>query len=550
MNTSKKRFHIELVALAIFFLLIRLPGLTLPYHQDEWKTAHAVETRSTAIAHPPLTQLSYSVAEKAVGVDNLRILPLIFSSLSLFLLAYIVRHYVGNKAALFAVFLYSISFYSVLASHMIDTDGALLPFFFLLSLVCYERWRQAEGERRWYWLIGFGASLLAGCMVKLSFVIVLGAFLCEYVLTVRSQFRRQELLKIIFVTISFAVSFLLILFVAPLLFPAFSLGAMLAHALSYIHLSGRNTTQVIVQAIKALEYLSPLLLIPLLLGTRAQFRVLRIFLIYLILGALFYFVLFDFSRGALDKYLMFSIIPLAAISGSILASLTPLSRNIKSTLLAGTLFSLAVFALNFFHQTVLPLYPKQEWFARVFHGDWDMLIPFTGGSGPIGFYVSFLFIAVVFLLSLFLALTARLRIFSVSSVVIILLILGVAYNAVFIEEYQWGNINGSPARVLRQTLLVVQSRSDISSVITYNDTGAHELSRMGKYANRFYAVPEYESVHKTRFSEFDGHFLIVDIPRIYGGSYYESFFRSCTVVFRTQSGHIMGTVYDCPKRSS
>ncbi len=548
MNTSTQRFHMGLVALAVFFLLIRLPGLTLPYHQDEWKTAHAVETKSTAIAHPPLAQLSYSVAEKVVGVDNLRILPLIFSFLSLFLLANIVRHYSGKKAALFAVFLYSISFYSVLASHMIDTDGALLPFFFLLSLVCYERWRQVEGERRWYWLIGFGASLLAGCMVKLSFVIVLGVFLCEYVLTIRSQLGRQELLKIIFVALSFVVLFLLILFVAPLLFSAFSLGAMLAHALSYIHLSGRNTTQVIVQAIKAAEYLSPLLLIPLLLGTRAQFRTLRIFLIYLILGALFYFVLFDFSRGALDKYLMFSIIPLAAISGSILALLTPpLSRNIKSTLLVGTLFSLAIFALNFFHQTVLPLYPKQEWFARVLHGDWDMLIPFTGGSGPIGFYVSFLFIAVVFLLSLFFALTARLRISSVSSVVIILLILGITYNIVFIEEYQWGNINGSSAEVLQQTLLTIQSRSDISSVITYNDIGARELARMGKYANRFYAVPEYESVHKTRFSEFDGHFLIVGVPRIYGGSYYESFFQSCNAISRATSGVIEGTVYKCPR---
>lgn len=548
MNTPTQRFHIGLVALSVFFLLIRLPGLALPYHQDEWKTAHAVETKSTAIAHPPLAQLSYSVAERTVGVDNLRILPLIFSFLSLFLLAYVVRQYRGKKAALFAVFLYSISFYSVLASHMVDTDGALLPFFFLLSLVCYERWRQAEGERRWYWLIGFGASLLAGCMVKLSFVIVLGVFLCEYVLTIRSQFGRQELLKIIFVFIFFVVLFLLILFVAPLLFSAFSLGAMLAHALSYIHLSGRNTTQVIVQAIKAVEYLSPLLLIPLLLGTRAQFRTLRIFLIYLILGALFYFVLFDFSRGALDKYLMFSIIPLAAISGSILASLTPpLSRNIKSTLLVGTLFSLAIFALNFFHQTVLPLYPKQEWFTRVLHGDWDMLIPFTGGSGPIGFYVSFLFIAMAFLLSLFFALGARFRILSVSSIAIILLILGTTYNAIFIEEYQWGNINGSPADVLRQTLSVIQSRSDISSIITYNDIGARELARMGKYANRFYAVPEYESVHKTRFSEFDGHFLIVDVPRIYGGSYYESFFQSCIAISRATSGVIEGTVYKCPR---
>ena len=68
---------------------------------------------------------------------------------------------------------------------------------------------------------------------------------------------------------------------------------------------------------------------------------------------------------------------------------------------------------------------------------------------------------------------------------------------------------------------------------------------MNKYENRFYAAPEYEPVHRKRFSEFDGRFLIVYIPRIYTGSYYEDFFNKCDKVFNTRSREITATIYDC-----
>lgn len=539
-----------LVGLAIVFLLFRISGLSLPYHQDEWKTVHAVEEGSSAIAHPPLTQLSYLAAEKLFGGARLRIVPFLFSFASFFLLYEVVRRRVNEKAALFSVFLYTISFYSVLASHMVDTDGALLPFFFLLSVLCYDRWNTpVEGSNRhWYWFGCFCLALLAGCMVKLSFVIVCSVFFVDFIVTYAGHLKKRELLILISGVPVFALTVGLLFLIIKFFYPAFQLTGMVNHALYYIHLSGRSYTQVLVQGIKALEYLSPLLIAPLLLSTKKHFRATRLFFLYMVIGFFFYFVLFDFSHGALDKYLMFLIVPLSVISGISIAPYLSFSyKKIQGPLFLGALLSLAVIALNFFHHVVLPLYPKHEWFARALHGEWNMLVPFTGGSGPLGFYVSFLFISTVFLLSLFLALSARFQKHSASALVTMLLFLGITYNGVFAEEYQWGLMHGSAPQVLRETLTYIDAHPNIQSLITYNDIGAYELSHMGKYANRFYAAPEYESVHQKRFSEFNGHFLVVEIPRIYEDSYYESFLNSCQVVFETTSQKIRGTVYDCRK---
>ena len=545
----KKNNWLLFFVLIALFLTLRLPGLSLPYHQDEWKTARSVEIGAAAASnlyHPPLTQLSYRAAEALFGGAHLRLLPLLFSFLSLFLLYAAVKRRADEKAALLSVFLYSISFYSVLASHMIDTDGALLPFFFLLSLFCYDQWSNVEKNYRWYWLLGFVGALFAGFMVKLSFIIVLGVFIIEYVSTWHERLQKREVLLFFFGLIIFIILSILTLLTTKFFYPAFQLDAMVNHALLYVHLSGRNYLQITVQTIKALEYLSPLLIVPLVLITRDSFLKARVFITYLVLGGVFYFILFDFSRGALDKYLMYTIVPLSVLIGIILSPyLVMIRTQLKNALPVGMLLSIGLFALNFFSHTVLPLYPKHEWFTRVFHGQWTILTPFTGGSGPLGFYVSFLFIAIAFLLSFALALLGRTRLLSMPVVVVALIMIGVSYNAVFAEEYQWGRINGSAPQVLSEALDYLQENRAVMSVITYNDTGAYELSHLSKYENRFYAVPEYESVHKERFSRFTGHFLIVNIPRIFTGSYYEDFFSTCAKVFETRSREITATVYDC-----
>src|SRR3989344_5038133 len=63
----------------------------------------------------------------------------------------------------------------------------------------------------------------------------------------------------------------------------------------------------------------------------------------------------------------------------------------------------------------------------------------------------------------------------------IIISIGIIYNAVFIEEFIWGKINGSSATVLKESVLFIKNSPEIKSIITYNDNGAYALWQIDKY---------------------------------------------------------------------
>lgn len=540
--------------LMLLFILTRLPGLGLPYHQDEWKYVAMTETEWTLAgggitAHPPLTSIFFRVGAMIFGSSHLRFLPLVFSILSAILLYLVARRRFGERAAQFSLFLYAIAVYSVLASLMIDTDGALLPFLFLAVVYCYDRAFDQAGGRRALWLGSLALLLFLGLMVKLSFILVVGMVAVDFLFSHwRSLNRRQVILVSLNVVGFVAISLLALILWRKLSPSASNANDLINHVRYFIGFGGRNYLQIIVEGIKALFYLSPLLLFPLVYLKREMIIVARPFLIYLGLGFIFYFILFDFSRGALDKYLMFTIVPLAMISGAALArAWLPTAKLSLSGLVFLLIASADLFLLQFLSPVVLPLYPKTVWFARVLAGHWNMLMPFTGGSGPLGFYVSFLLIAVAFILALILALIGRFNLKWRNYAVLGLMIIGIIYNGVFIEELLFGHINGQAPALLQSALAYLGGHQEIKSVITYNDIGAYELSQLDKYVGRFYATPEFETGHQKRFAEHNrtsGYYLVIEMPALYQG-FYTDFFATCRRVFEDRSGVIAAHVYSC-----
>ncbi len=547
---NRKREFLAVTALLFVFVVIRLPGLSLPYHQDEWKNAEMVREHTVGglSAHPPLMELIYRWSGEIVGADDLRLMPLAFGVLSALLLYTVVRRRVGVHAALYAAGLYAVSAYEVLASLMLDMDGTILPTFFLAAMYSYDRFRDSASTRGSYgWLFVLALALIVGFLTKLSFVLVLGALILDYLFEVRHRLTRELLVRAAFAALACAVVSVTAIAGAHFFIPSFDVSQTVVHTLSYVRFEGRGYLQILIQAVKAMFYLSPLLLVPLVLISKKTLAKNRIFVVYLALGAFFYFVLFDFSQGALDKYLMYTIVPLAAIVGTILADAT--SGLTTRTLALGSLLGVACTALlvtlNFLSPEVLPLYPKTEWISAIGAGNWNILMPFTGGNGPIGFYISFLVITVGFGISAALVALARLMPQARGVLLVALIVLGVAFNGIFVEEYIWGRINGSAPDALRTSLAYIAG-SDVKGIITHADTGAYELSWMGKYAGRFYAVPGYEEGHKALFAKFTGEYLVVDVPHLNENGFYSKFFSTCTVKFATSSGVIAAHVYYCP----
>jgi len=548
---SRKKELLIVFILLVVFTAIRLPGLSLPYHQDEWKTAEIVRSHIVGglSAHPPLTERIYRWSGDLIGSDNLRVTPLMFGVLSAILLYAVVRRRTGMHAALGALALYTLCMYGVFASLMIDTDGAILPTLFLLAVYGYDRFRDAASARGAYtWFGTVALALILGFLTKLSFVLVFGALALDYLIEMRHKLTRNLLIRVAFAVLGCAGAALVAILFAKFFLPFLDVSKMVDHVLYYVRFEGRGYLQILIQGTKALFYLSPLLIAPLLLLSKEVLIKNRIFAVYLILGAFFYFILFDFSQGALDKYLMFSIVPLCALAGTIIAN--TLQKVSRRSLGAGTLVGFLAVALlislNFLSPEVMPLYPKTAWVSTILAGNWNILMPFTGGDGPIGIYVSFLVIGIGFLLSLIFVALGKFVLRIRETTLVALIIVGVAFNGIFIEEFLFGRINGSAPAVLRASLQYIKE-ADVKSIITHADTGAYELKGMGKYAGRFYAVPSYEEGHRALFSKHNGHYLVVNVPRLNADSFYSRFFKTCDIIFATSSGVIDGSVYYCPK---
>jgi glycosyltransferase involved in cell wall biosynthesis/4-amino-4-deoxy-L-arabinose transferase-like glycosyltransferase len=536
--------------LLIVFALIRLPGLDLPFHQDEWKNAHMVRVgiEGGLSAHPPLMELIYVWSGAIFGADNLRLMPLVFGVISAWLLYIVMRRRVSASAAAWATGLYAISMYGVLASLMLDMDGTILPAFFLAAVYAYDRFSDAETTRgKLGWLGALFGAVALGFMTKLSFVLVPAAILLDYLWHMRNRFTARFVASAAGFFVLGAGVLTAALILADRLMPAFDIGPTISHATSYIRFEGRGYMQIVIQAVKALFYLSPLLLLAPLFVNKDLLDRSRIFVIYGALGFVFYFILFDFSQGALDKYLMYSIVPLVALSGSAITRVLGghVRREALSGVILGGVISTALIAISYLPHDVIPLYPKTAFVDAVVSRHWNILMPFTGGNGPLGFYMSFLLMAMAFIASFIIVTIGWFKKRFEVTAIVALLVIGLVYNALFIQEYFWGNLYGSAPRVLHEALVYIGSNNEITSVITHADAGAYELNTMGKYTGRFYAVPAYAEGHRELFSKHAGQYLVVDMPLLNQSGFYRSFFNTCTPLFETHSGVIKGYVYDC-----
>ncbi len=531
------------------FVAVRLSGLDLPYHQDEQKyVARGVSLLGTGVTsgHPPLLGIIMTAAGFFFGDAFFRLMPFLFGVGSFLLLYALMRTLFDNKTALWAGFLYAISPYGVWASLMVDVDGAVLPFFAFAAFLFYVLWHQRIDRRRLYGTLLI-ISLVLGVLVKLSFVLVFAALAIDMAIRYWRQGNRKAVYTALAGIIVLPLLALGLIAILSLVLPSFNFSETLGHAKGYIHFSGRGYGQIAFQTFKALLYLSPLLVIPTLFVSRQILYKLRPLVLYLGLALIFYLVLFDFSSAALDKYLMVAVMPLAAASGAVLAEAQG-QRLSRRWIVAGVVVAVFLIAAQAFPQAVPPLYPKGEWLTRITSLKWNFLVPFMGGSGPTGFYASWLFLVTAWIVALGAAVWGFFR-KNMMSARPFVLIVGIVYSVIMLSELLFGYPHGSSKKVLDDALRYIERTPSVQSVITFNDIGGYHINKMGKYERRMYAVPKYEKLYTELLNNHYGHLLVVDIPRIYQNSVYWRYVSSCRPEFVSHSGYISATLYDCAKHA-
>src|SRR3989344_9266976 len=168
-----KKIWIFVLVVSVF-LIPRLPAVQQIYHQDEYKWAmQADPVFDYASPHPPLGKYTLRLTGNILGFENLRFAPLLFSFLCLVLIYLIIKKITNKiRIALLGALLFSINIYSVIASLQVDIDGAILPFFILLTYYAYlqlltDSKLRSEGDKilsgapRMWWVV-FGIGIAGG----------------------------------------------------------------------------------------------------------------------------------------------------------------------------------------------------------------------------------------------------------------------------------------------------------------------------------------------------------------------------------------------------
>ncbi len=546
---------IAVLILLVVFSALRLPGIHKSYYQDEYKWPLYSDPSiypPGSVPHPPLTEFIYRVVAPHFGYTNFRVVPFLFGFANVVLLYIYVRRAYGRMPAIISTSVFTLSFFSVLASLMIDTDGQILPFFFLLCLIFYREATVQLEKRNWkqftIHVVLLALALLLGLMVKVSFFLVPAAIVLHALWINRKRFTKRALLLFGGGVVGLVLIFIGLLFASRFIFAGFNL----AFAIKYwehFAVADRNVFQIFIQVAKATLYTSPLLALGILYSKRIADKTNAVLYFFLGCALIFYVVLFDFSLGALDRYFEFVVVPLSILTGlaihHYLYKHQESARGMKMTTIYAVIISLGIYMLQYVSHSILPLHPKAAWLEAFTHLRLTILYPFSGGSGPNGFYVSLLFIVVAWAVVHALWLASLVFKKHAARIFFVGLLIGLVYNGVFYAEYMFGMLNGNSQKVLNSALEYIQSHKEVDQVVTYNDMGGYDLRRMGKYKRRMYADPAFEAEYEKFFKEFKKYYLVVHVPELNPTSVYGRFLSTCTVVWQTRDKAIPGELYDC-----
>jgi len=530
---------ISILILSLIFKFYNIPQI---YHQDEYKWALIVDPKYNSfntLPHPPLSKLLYRVIGNFFGYNNLRLLPVLFS-IGVVVLGYLImRKLFDSISAQVFIILASTNLAFFIGALQIDIDGMILPFFFLLS---WYIWLKAkESNYSYFFNLLLGISICLGFLTKLSFILVPISFLMVHVISrlkhAESKIRIDLRSLCIAASIAFSFIFLLV-FKYPNIFQYVT-------QFGILDFSSRSLSQTIYLTIKYLILLGPISLLASIeiFKKNSNFFILKLFLLN---NVIFYYFLFDFSHRTFDRYLSFATVPV------IMFASLGLSKIFSDRIHYVRLFYLLVICFPLFWFLLkkpahpMPLHPKEDFVKAVTGFHWNFLMPIFTGSGPIGFYLSFFFIATIFLLCIFVcllfAISDKFQNFGSS----ILIIFVIVYSIVGISEYTTGIQFGSASKVAKSILTEIANDDSINRVKTYNDIGGWELAEANKYEGRIYLNPEWASEKSKNFKSFEGFVLVVNMPDIKADNWFaQALSEKCKTKIVVVDKLVTGKLYKC-----
>ncbi|MEI7512151.1 MAG: glycosyltransferase family 39 protein [Candidatus Uhrbacteria bacterium] len=535
---KQKHWLIACVLLFVLFVGLRLPLLSQIYHQDEYKWAQIEDPKyglQGSIPHPPLVETLYRAWGGVFGYDYLRGLPLLVTCVNILLGMFLVRRWFGEKAALWYGLILTVMTASLQASTQIDIDGAFLPLWSLIAFWGATDIKDPKLRKRG--IVILAIAMFGGFITKISYILVPIVLIAEALFDGRLKVKRSYLIS------AFTFSILaVVLWISPVLNGI----GFVTYAKSFGFLNiHRDYFELLLLCLKSTVLLGPVAVVALLSAFKQPKR--YMFQILLVVSQLlFYIVIFDFTHRTLERYLLALALPIAMVAGDALSQWMDREAIRSKGGWIGALIVLALFSgLTFvLPKEAIPLHPKEQFVQKVVHMDLGFLIPISGGSGPIGFFVptdvTIFSFAIVMILCAFLVFKKQDK-----RLILPLILLLFAFPLLADEEFSFGKLFGNASRLAIDATAWVNNNPDINQVITYNDIGGWELGESKKYYKRFYLNPEFQNSTRKKMTEFDGYYLVVGMPPLPPEDPSMKYFEQCRDVYHQTDQKISADVYDC-----
>ena len=506
------------------WILIRVSYRSQILHQDEYKWALFLENGPLAdFPHPILSPFVYHLFLNYFGIENLRLVPIIISFLGHALAVLLVYRELGYSRSLVFNLLLTLNPFAVLGNYQIDIDGSFLFFFIVLYVYISTDKSLTNVNSRYITSV----IVILGVLTKFSFILILVAHLLS---SVHERKKVKVNSSFIYLIISL-VTILIIQFIQPL--TASYSGGFIDSIVSQ-----RNTSQIIFLTAKSLLWLGPILFfIKFNPRKRNLSEVSSLFNFYIVTLFLFYFILFNFSDRAFDRYLLAFCLPV------IYLAVEKISKTLEIIDYKEIFFILIFLSLVVFLYTsrtnfeIIPLHPKQEFISKILKLDFNFLIPFFTGSGPIGFYVPFSLIFASFSITLVCIILYKSKVFASLAISSVLLL-----NLFFLIESTTGYFFGSASKVAKQSIAEIPIGV---KTITYNDIGGYELHKKNSYFKRVYLNPSWRTVQQSKFENYEGLFLLIDMPAIEKNSWLLKELDKCDSIYSIEDKKIRGAVFMC-----
>lgn len=441
-----KRSTIILIALFALAILLRISHLNAVYVGDEnyfpelvkYQVENGLSLKffsyETGLGYwmdLPMSQFVYSVYSLIVGIGivKLRFLGFVIGLINLCLVFILAKKLFDIKTALFSVFLMAACYWHLFSSYMVERDGSLLMFFFLIVSLLYLKFRNSN---QYKWL--FFASFVCGFSLLLkSSAIFISAMLFFFVIYDNRKNlwnRRKEIFTVFFNIVIFDIIFYAGWLLFSYHFAADYYLSMFSHSvpLNYVSFS-------VLSVLREFGYIllwgSPLLFFLTLLSIGNSEKNKSYLLIWLLV------VIFGYSvssyGGAIDRYLSVLIPVLCILSARFISKIKFTSNQIKSGIITFLFFLLFLNVLSLTKHEYI-YHNLKQYLLNAISLKWNFLFPFYGAGGP-SFMIPFTAIAISIILSsllfLFVIFSKKHKI----TAIMLFIAISFAFNLFIIQEF-------------------------------------------------------------------------------------------------------------------